>query len=108
MALAVEKPQHREISRFPQVRRDIAVVVDETVSLSALSERVLSTASTLLQSLRVFDVYRGTGIESGRKSVALGLIFQDISRTLTDDDVERLMAAIVTELRESLNAKIRE
>ncbi len=107
-ALAVEKPQHREISRFPQVRRDIAVVVDETVSLSALADRVLSSASTLLHSLRVFDVYRGTGIESGRKSVALGLIFQDISRTLTDDDVDRLMAAVVTDLRESLNAKIRE
>jgi phenylalanyl-tRNA synthetase beta chain len=107
-ALAVEKPQHREISRFPQVRRDIAVVVDETVTLSALADRVLSSASTLLHSLRVFDVYRGTGIESGRKSVALGLIFQDISRTLTDDDVDRLMAAVVTDLRESLNAKIRE
>jgi phenylalanyl-tRNA synthetase beta chain len=53
-------------------------------------------------------VYRGAGVETGRKSVALGLIFQDISRTLTDDDVERLMAAIVTDLRESLNAKIRE
>jgi phenylalanyl-tRNA synthetase beta chain len=107
-ALAVEKPQHSEISRFPQVRRDIAVVVDETVSLSALADRVLSSASTLLHSLRVFDVYRGAGIESGRKSIALGLIFQDISRTLTDDDVDRLMAAIVTDLRESLNAKIRE
>ena len=108
VALRVEKPQHREISRFPQVRRDIAVVVDESVALSALADRVLSSASTLLQSLRVFDVYRGSGIESGRKSVALGLIFQDISRTLTDDDVERLMASIVADLRESLNAKIRE
>ena len=107
-ALRVEKPQHREISRFPQVRRDIAVVVDESVALSALADRVLSSASTLLQNLRVFDVYRGTGIETGRKSVALGLIFQDISRTLTDDDVERLMASIVADLRESLNAKIRE
>ena len=107
-ALAVEKPQHREISRFPQVRRDIAVVVDESVALSALADRVVFTASTLLQSLRVFDVYRGAGVESGRKSIALGLIFQDISRTLTDDDVERLMAAIVKDLRESLNAKIRE
>lgn len=107
-ALAVEKPQHREISRFPQVRRDIAVVVAESVALSALTERVVFTASTLLQSLRVFDVYRGPGVETGRKSVALGLIFQDISRTLTDDDVERLMAAIVEDLRESLNAKIRE
>jgi phenylalanyl-tRNA synthetase beta chain len=107
-ALHVEKPQHREISRFPQVRRDIAVVVDESVTLSALADRVLSGASTLLQQLRVFDVYRGAGIETGRKSVALGLIFQDISRTLTDDDVERLMASIVEDLRESLNAKIRE
>ena len=107
-ALRVEKPQHREISRFPQVRRDIAVVVDESVALSALADRVLSNASTLMQSLRVFDVYRGAGIETGRKSVALGLIFQDISRTLTDDDVERLMASIVADLRESLNAKIRE
>jgi phenylalanyl-tRNA synthetase beta chain len=107
-ALAVEKPQHREISRFPQVRRDIAVVVDESVSLSALAERVVFTASTLLQSLRVFDVYRGAGVETGRKSIALGLIFQDISRTLTDDDVERLMGTIVADLRESLNAKIRE
>jgi phenylalanyl-tRNA synthetase beta chain len=106
--LAVEKPQHREISRFPQVRRDIAVVVDESVPLSALTERVVFTASTLLQNIRVFDVYRGTGVESGRKSIALGLIFQDISRTLTDDDVERSMASIVTDLRESLNAKIRE
>jgi phenylalanyl-tRNA synthetase beta chain len=107
-ALAVRKPQHSEVSRFPQVRRDIAVVVDESVTLSALADRVLSSASTLLHSLRVFDVYRGPGIESGRKSIALGLIFQDISRTLTDDDVDRLMASIVTDLRESLNAKIRE
>jgi len=107
-ALVVQKPQHSEISRFPQVRRDIAVVVDESVALSALADRVLSSASTLLHNLRVFDVYRGTGIETGRKSIALGLIFQDISRTLTDDDVDRLMASIVTDLRESLNAKIRE
>ncbi len=106
--LAVEKPQHEEISRFPQVRRDIAVVVDESVALSALAERVVFTASPLLQSLRVFDVYRGAGVESGRKSIALGLIFQDISRTLTEDDVARVMAAIVTDLHESLNAKIRE
>jgi phenylalanyl-tRNA synthetase beta chain len=107
-ALTVEKPQHREISRFPQVRRDIAVVVDESVPLSALADRVVFTASTLLQNLRVFDVYRGPGVETGRKSIALGLIFQDISRTLTDDDVERLIASIVADLRVSLNAKIRE
>jgi phenylalanyl-tRNA synthetase beta chain len=107
-ALAIERPVYREISRFPQVRRDLAVVVDESVALSSLVERVTFTASSLLRDLRVFDLYRGPGVEAGRKSVALGLIFQDISRTLTEDDVAGLMAAVVADLRVSLNAKIRE
>jgi phenylalanyl-tRNA synthetase beta chain len=107
-ALTVQKPQYREISRFPQVRRDLAVVVDETVALSALAERVRLSASSLLSELRIFDVYRGPGIEAGRKSIALGLIFQDISRTLTDEDVERLIASIIADLRKSVNARIRE
>jgi phenylalanyl-tRNA synthetase beta chain len=107
-ALAVRRPTYQEISRFPQVRRDLAVVVDEAVTLSSLAERVTLAASSLLRDLRIFDVYRGPGLEQGRKSVALGLIFQDISRTLTDDDVERLMASVVADLRENLNARIRE
>jgi phenylalanyl-tRNA synthetase beta chain len=107
-ALTVEKPLYHEISRFPQVRRDLAVVVDETVTLSALAERVVLAASSLLCDLRIFDVYRGQGVEAGRKSVALGLIFQDISRTLIDEDVEQLMASIIADLRVSLNARIRE
>lgn len=108
VALRVERPAYREVSRFPQVRRDLAVVVDESVALSSLTERVTSTASSLLRDLRVFDVYRGPGVEAGRKSVAFGLIFQDISRTLTEDDIAGIMAAVVADLRVSLNAKIRE
>ena len=107
-ALAVQRAAYQEISRFPQVRRDLAVVVDESVTLSTLAERVTLVASSLLRSLRIFDVYRGPGLEKGRKSVALGLIFQDISRTLTDQDVERLMASVVTDLREHLSARVRE
>ena len=107
-ALTVEKSEYREISRFPQVRRDLALVIDESVSLSALAERVTLVASSLMRDLRFFDIYRGPGVEAGRKSVALGLIFQDISRTLTDEDVERLIAAIVADLRVTLNARIRE
>ena len=107
-ALAVERPAYQEVSRFPQVRRDLAVVVDESVALSRLVERVTFTASSLLRDLRIFDVYRGPAVEAGRKSVALGLIFQDISRTLTEDDVAGLIAAVVADLRVSLNAKLRE
>ena len=107
-ALRVRVPQGREISRFPQVRRDLAVVLPETVSFSTLRERVTLAGSGLLRTLRVFDVYRGPGVETGRKSVALGLIFQDITRTLTDEDVDRAVAAIVADLRANLDAGIRE
>jgi phenylalanyl-tRNA synthetase beta chain len=107
-ALAVRRAAFEEVSRFPQVRRDLAIVVDESVTLSTLTERVTLVTSSLLRGLRVFDVYRGPGLEPGRKSIALGLIFQDISRTLTDEDVDRLMASVVRDLRESLNARIRE
>jgi phenylalanyl-tRNA synthetase beta chain len=107
-ALNVELPRFREVSRFPQVRRDIAVVVDEIVALSALRERVILSASKLLQSVRIFDIYRGPGVEKGRKSVALGLIFQDFSRTLTDEEVDQAVATVLAELRVALNARIRE
>ena len=107
-ALAVKRSAYHEISRFPQVRRDLAIVVDESVTLSTLAERVTLAASNLLRDLRIFDVYRGPGLEHGRKSVALGLIFQDISRTLTEEEVERLMASVMGDLRKSLNARIRE
>jgi phenylalanyl-tRNA synthetase beta chain len=107
-ALRVTLPQAAEISRFPQVRRDLAVVVSENVTFGALRERVVLSGSSSLRNVRVFDVYRGAGIEKGRKSIALGLIFQDISRTLTDDEVDRAVAAVVADLRENLDARIRE
>lgn len=107
-SLHVLRPQFQELSRFPAVRRDLAVVVDEGVPLTALRERVVLAASSLLRTFRVFDVYRGPGVEAGRKSVALGLIFQDITRTLTDEDADRAVASVVADLRVSLNAKIRE
>jgi phenylalanyl-tRNA synthetase beta chain len=107
-ALRVTRRAYEEVSRFPAVRRDLAIVVDEGLPLRVLRERVTLAASSLLRGFRVFDVYRGPGVETGRKSVALGLIFQDISRTLTDEDADLAVAAIVTELRASLNAKIRE
>jgi len=107
-ALRVELPRFQEVSRYPQVRRDIAVVVDEAVTLSALRERVTLSSSNMLVSMRIFDIYRGPGVEKGRKSVALGLIFQEISRTLTDEEVDQAVTAVLAELRVKLNARIRE
>jgi phenylalanyl-tRNA synthetase beta chain len=109
LALAsLGQPAYESVSRYPQVRRDLALIVDEDVPLSTLRERVTFVTSSLLREFRVFDVYQGTGIEKGRKSVALGLIFQDNSRTLTDNETDGLVAAVVAELNASCNARLRE
>jgi phenylalanyl-tRNA synthetase beta chain len=107
-AFIAKAPKLRQISRFPSVRRDLSVVVDEGVPLAVLRENVTVSASGLLSELRVFDVYRGPGVESGRKSIALGLILQDSSRTLTDVDADAVVASVVTRLRDVLSAAIRD
>jgi phenylalanyl-tRNA synthetase beta chain len=108
VAFDAKRLQFHKISKFPSVRRDLAVVVDESLPLAVLQENVTVSASGLLSELRVFDVYRGPGIESGRKSIALGLILQDSSRTLTDVDADAVVAAVVTRLRDVLSATIRD
>ncbi len=107
-ALTVEYPVFAEVSRFPQVRRDLAVVLAEEATFSSVLEGVTSSASSLLRHVFVFDVYRGSGIETGRKSIALGLIFQDKNSTLTEEVVEGEMAAIRAALTLRLGASFRE
>jgi phenylalanyl-tRNA synthetase beta chain len=100
--------QFREVSRFPQIRRDISFTVPVDVAFAALSERVSVAAGSLLKQLSAFDVYQGKGVELGRKSIALGLILQDLSRTLTDDDADRVVQAVLRDLSSNLDARIRE
>ena len=107
-ALTVEYPVFAEVSRFPQVRRDLAVVLAEDATFSSVLEGVTSSASSLLRHVFVFDVYRGSGIETGRKSIALGLIFQDKNSTPTEEVVEGEMAAIRAALTLRLGASFRE
>ena len=107
-AFRAKSLQFHKISKFPTIRRDLAIVIDESVPLAVLQENVTVSASGLLSELRVFDVYRGPGVESGRKSIALGLILQDSSRTLTDVDADAVMTAVVARLRDVLSATIRD
>jgi phenylalanyl-tRNA synthetase beta chain len=107
-AFSSKPVKFHKISKFPSVRRDLSIVVDEGVPLAVLQENVTVSASGLLSELRVFDVYRGPSIESGRKSVALGLILQDSSRTLTDVDADAVVTAVATRLRDVLSATIRD
>jgi phenylalanyl-tRNA synthetase beta chain len=106
--LAGRVPAFAPISPYPAVRRDLAVIVDEGVTAAALLSVARSAAPASLRDAILFDVYRGKGIESGRKSVALGLILQDSSRTLTDADADAAVAVVRSRLERELNARIRE
>ncbi len=106
--LASVPPHYRPVSRFPAVRRDLAIVVGEEVPAGELLAAIRSEVGSRLADLRVFDVYTGEKVETGSKSVALGLILQDTSRTLTDADVEGIMHGVVGCLAREFNAAIRE
>ncbi len=102
-----EVPSFRPFSKYPTVRRDLAVVVDEGVAADELRVHARAAAGDRLQKAVIFDVYTGPGIEAGRKSVALGLILQGVSRTLTDADADEVIGAVVDRLERRLGAKIR-
>jgi len=102
------KPSFELVSKFPSIRRDLAILVGLDVSWEQVRACVAAAAGDLLTQLVLFDVYQGKNIEAGRKSMALGLILQASSQTLTDQDVERVMARVVTRLSDELRARLRD
>lgn len=105
---AAARPVFQPLSRFPAVRRDLAVIVDEGVAGEAVAACVREAAGAPLQGLSLFDIYQGKGVDSGKKSLALGLTFQDFSRTLTDAEIEQLVQGVLRALGERLGATLRE
>jgi phenylalanyl-tRNA synthetase beta chain len=101
-------PQFHELSRFPEVRRDLALVADQDVPASAVLEVIREKAGEYLTDLRLFDVYQGKGIDPHRKSLAVGLTWQHPSRTLNDDEVNSTTQDILTSLEQRLNATLRK
>ena len=106
VALATAR-RFREISRFPSIRRDIAIVLGELVAYAEVEERIRSAAPELLTHLQLFDVYKGKGIESGSKSLALSLTFQTLERTLSDGEVDTALQQIIMALAQHFGAKLR-
>lgn len=95
-------------SKFPEIRRDIAVIVDNDVPSQTLVDYIYQSATKWLQSINIFDEYKGKGITPGRKSVGLGLILQDPSRTLVDEEVNTLMQTIIEGLKKDFSAELRD
>jgi len=97
-----------EISKFPAIRRDLAIVVERDVTAEAVLECIRSVAPDSLTNLKLFDLYQGEHIDSGRKSLGLGLTLQEQSRTLTDEEVDAVIETVVNTLGTKLGATLRE
>ncbi|WP_433884775.1 phenylalanine--tRNA ligase subunit beta [Pseudomonas vranovensis] len=101
-------PKFSELSKFPEVRRDLALVAGRDVASSSVLEVIRDNAGEWLTDLRLFDVYQGKGIDPDRKSLAVGLTWQHPSRTLNDEEVNTATQNILTSLEQRLNTTLRK
>ena len=106
--LEARMPQVSALSKYPEVQRDMAIVIDEAVSADSISNLVRASAGEFLTDLRIFDVYQGDAIAKGQKSVALGLTWQHPSRTLSDEEITAIIGNCVNALQEQFNADLRK
>jgi len=102
-----ELPSTNIYSRFPSVRRDLALLVPETITFAEIKRNVIDLAGDLLTNLILFDLYSGQNVEKGYKSLAIGLILQNVSCTLTDEVVDELVQKVVSGLEDRLEAQLR-
>ncbi len=100
-------PAYNETSKFPPVRRDVAFEVDEVIRYQAILERLLREKPAIVTEIGLFDIYRGTGVEKGKKSLAFRVLLQDTRKTLTDAEVESAVSHLRRMLQQQFNAKLR-
>lgn len=104
---ALAMPEYKDISKFPETRRDLALVVDKGVASGDVMALIHDSAGELLTKLDLFDVYQGTGLAEGKKSLAIGLTFQGQSRTLDETEVAGAVDQVLDSLREKLDIELR-
>ena len=102
------KIQFKELSKFPEVKRDLALLVDKSVTFAQLRGIAFATEKKLLKSVSLFDVYEGDKLPEGKKSYALSFILEDKNQTLTDKQIERTMANLQTQLEQKAGAEVRK
>ena len=105
--LRMPEPTYTPLPKYPTVTRDLAVVCDEAVTVQQVEDVITASAGKLLRDVRLFDIYRGTGIAEGKKSLAFSMALRADDRTLTDADSEAVMSKVLTALEEKLGAKLR-
>jgi phenylalanyl-tRNA synthetase beta chain len=105
--LELELPRYREVSRFPPVIRDLAVLVADSAPAQALLDELDRSRPVTVQDIRLFDVYRGKGIPAGQKSLAFRVVMQDTAKTLTDGEADAAMAQLTQVLAAKFGARLR-
>ncbi len=100
-------PHFKEFSKYPEVRRDLAILVGQETAWSDIEDVVRGAAGDTLTGLQVFDVYQGEHVGEGHKSIALSLYWQDPTQTLSDDEVQALFDGVVEALQHKLGARLR-
>ncbi|MDQ2963544.1 MAG: phenylalanine--tRNA ligase subunit beta [Pseudomonadota bacterium] len=100
-------PVAKAVSKLPVVRRDLAVVVDETVPVRAVLDALTAVKPASVDYIALFDVYRGRGIEPGKKSLAILVLMQDTARTLTDAEIDATVAALLREIENRFGGTLR-
>ncbi|BBB27188.1 phenylalanine--tRNA ligase subunit beta [Amphritea japonica] len=103
-----ELPRFNNLSKFPESRRDLALLVDEKVAFADIRNLALQKGGEFLKAATLFDVYQGKGVEPGQKSIALGLTWQHPSRTLNDEEINEVIDFVVSALKNEYGATLRE
>ena len=101
------KIRYKELPKFPEVRRDLALLLDESVNYADLRKSALRVGKKLIKQVSLFDVYRGDKIAEGKKQYALSFVLQDLDKTLTDNDVERVMSNLLSTFQNEFGAVLR-
>ncbi len=101
-------PQYGEVSKFPPVRRDLAVTVAEKIPVQSILDGLMQSKAPIVDAISVFDVYRGKGIENGKKGLAFRVLLQDTQKTLTDAEVDAALAGLRRILEQEYGAKLRQ
>lgn len=107
MGLQLPEPTYQPLPKYPTVSRDLAIVCDEVVTVAQAEAVIEAAAGKLLQSIALFDIYRGANIGEGKKSLAFSLSLRADDRTLTDSDSEQVVSRVLAALAEKLNATLR-
>ena len=101
-------PRFTVLSKFPSVRRDMALLVKQQVSAGEIVACIKTAREAAVRDIAIFDVYQGKGIEEGFKSVALSLVLQDFNQTLTDSEIDAIFRRLLEKLTAELNARLRD